>query len=161
MEDIGAAFSLLFILTFVAFIIWHRHRERMEKRRLLLDAQTRILDRIGTGEALSAFLQTEQGQALLRSHEVAEEPEKPGRGHGGLRMSIIGLLTAGVICIGIGVGFQYAARLTEPELVIPGGIVMGVGVGCIVAALIHYLLGTVWGLLRSDGEQDRSRTRSL
>jgi hypothetical protein len=75
-------------------------------------------------------------------------------------MSIIGLLTSGVICVGIGAGFLYASHLVEPELVIPAGIVSGVGVGCLVAALIHYVLGKVWGMLDDNGNRDRDRSRT-
>jgi hypothetical protein len=163
MEDLAAALIMLFILSFVAFIVFHKHHGRLERRRLELDVQARILDRIGTGEALTAFLQTEEGKALLRSPDNVEEQRAPFRHRGGIRMSIIGLLTAGVICIGIGAGFFYAAKmlLSEPELIVPAGLGTGVGVGCIVAALIHYALGKAWGMLGRDSEPDRSRTRSF
>jgi hypothetical protein len=160
-EDAAAAMIMLFILAFVAFLVWNKHKVRMDKQRMLLEAQTRILERIGTGDALTAFLQTEEGRALLQSHEKTEETEKPWRSYRGIRMSIIGLLTSGVICIGIGAGFYYAALRVEPDLMIPAGIVAGVGAGCIVAALIHYILGKAWGLLDGNGQQDRSRQRPL
>ena len=159
MEDLAAALCLLIILGFVAFLIMNKHQDRLEKRRLLLEAQTRILDRIGTGDALTAFLQTEEGKALMRGPEESEPAFKPGRRDGGIRMSILGLLTCGVICIGVGAGFFYAARMTEPDLYIPAGIVTGVGVACLVAAVIHFLLGMAWGLFRDNGAHDRSRSR--
>ena len=159
MEDIAAAFMLLVILGFVAFMVMHKHQDRLEKRRLQLEVQTRILDRIGTGDALAAFLQTESGKALMRNPEEIEPAFKPGRRDGGIRMSILGLLTAGVICIGVGAGFFYSARMIEPELYIPAGIVTGVGVACLVAAVIHFVLGMAWGLFRDNGERDRSRSR--
>jgi peptidoglycan/LPS O-acetylase OafA/YrhL len=159
MEDIAAALMLLVIFGFVAFMVMHKHQDRLEKRRLLLEAQTRILDRIGTGDALVAFLQTEEGKAILRSQEDREPAFKPGRRDGGIRMSILGLLTGGVICIGVGAGFFYAAQMTEPELYIPAGIVTGVGVACLVAAVIHFVLGMAWGLFRDNGEHNRSSTR--
>lgn len=163
MEDLAAALIMLFILAFVALMVFHKHHGRVERRRLQLEAQSRLLDRIGPGDALTAFLKTEEGKALLRSYESFEEPDKPAhRRHDGIRMSVIGLLTGGVICIGIGAGFMYAAQMTmDQDLMIPAGIVAGVGVGCIVAAIIHYALGKAWGMLGNGREQDGTRSRSL
>ena len=163
MEDLAPALIMLFILAFVALMVYHKHHGRLERRRLQLEAQARLLDRIGTGDALTAFLQTEEGKALLKSYEAFDEPEKPWqRRHEGIRMSVIGLLTAGVICIGIGAGFMYAANISmETDLYIPAGIVAGVGVGCIVAALIHYVLGKAWGMMGNGREQDGVRSRQL
>jgi hypothetical protein len=163
MEDMAAALIMLFILAFVALMVFHKHHGRIERRRLQLEAQTRLLDRIGTGDALTAFLQTEEGKALLKSYEAFDEPDKPvHRRHDGIRMSVIGLLTGGVICIGIGAGFMYAANIAvEHDLYIPAGIVAGVGVGCIVAAIIHYILGKSWGMLGNGHEQNGARSRQL
>jgi hypothetical protein len=159
---ISQALIVLVFFGFVGFMVWLRHSSRLEKRRLQVEAQTRILDRIGTGEALTAFLQTEEGKALLRSNEAFGESGQSPRRHDGIRMSVIGLLTGGVICIGIGAGFVVAAEISvDRDLFIPAGIVAGVGVGCIVAAIIHYALGKAWGMLGNGHGQDGARSRSL
>jgi len=156
------ALMLLVIFGFVGFMLWLRHRDRFEKRRLQVEAQTRILDRIGPGEALTAFLQTEEGRALLKSHESPEMPDALNlRRHDGIRMSIIGLLTAGVICLGIALGFLVVSHaVVDEDFVIPAAIVGGVGVGCMLAAVVHYVLGKAWGMLGSGSDRDHSRTRS-
>lgn len=163
MEELAPALIMLFILAFVALMVFHKHHGRIERRRLQLEAQTRLLDRIGTGEALTAFLATEDGKALLKGYDTFEEPETIiHRRHDGIRMSVIGLLTGGVICLGIGAGFFYAAQVAvDHDLFIPAGIVAGVGVGCIVAAIIHYILGKAWGMLGNGREQDGARSRPL
>ena len=155
------ALILLVIFSFVGFMIWLRHKDRFEQRRLQVEAQTRILDRIGPGEALTAFLQTEEGRALLKSHESPGERETPNRlRHDGIRMSIIGLLTGGVVCLGIALGFLVASHaIVEEDFLVPAAIVGGVGVGCMLAAVIHYALGRAWGILGSGGDRDRSRSR--
>ena len=155
------ALMLLTILGFVGFMVWLRHKSRLEKRRLQVEAQTRILDRIGPGDALTSFLQTEEGRALLSIHESLEDQTmfNPRR-HDGIRMSIIGLLTGGVICLGIALGFVVVAHaIIDEDFVVPAAIVAGVGVGCILAAVIHYVLGKAWGMLGSGADRDRSRSR--
>lgn len=156
MEEIGNAISLLAIFGFVAFLIWHGDRNRQARRELKTAERQKLLDRLGTGEALSSFLESEDGRKFL---EDLNEPVKERRGGGNLKMSVIGLLTVGFISLFIGAGFFYAAPQVDDRLLIPGGIIGGVGVGCIVAALIHYVLGRAWGLLGSDAENGSSKRR--
>jgi hypothetical protein len=157
MEEIGGALSLLAILAFVAFLIWHGDRNKQEQRRQKLAERERILDRIGTGDALTGFLQSDEGKRFL---EQLNEPVTGRHRGGNLRMSVIGLLTAGVITLCIGAGFFSAAPQVGQDLLIPGGILVGVGVGCLVAALIHYVLGKAWGMLKPD-EGDANSGRRL
>jgi len=161
MHDIFPVLILLVVFGFVAFMLWQRHQDRLQKRRLRAEAQARILDRIGPGEALTAFLQSEEGRTLLKSHESFDDPEIPShRRYDGIRMSIIGLLTAGVICMGIALGFLVVSHaIVEEAFIVPAAIVGGVGVGCILAAVIHYVLGKAWGMLGSGADRDRSRSR--
>lgn len=158
MEEIGNGLSLLAIFGFVAFLIWHGDKSRQAQREQKLAERERILDRIGTGEALTSFLESEQGRELLKQ---LNEPVKGrhGGGSGNLRMSVIGLLTAGVITLLIGASFFYAAPRVQETLIVPGGIIGGIGVGCLVAALIHYVLGRAWGLLDPDHKSEDPRRR--
>jgi len=156
MDEVGNGLSLLAIFGFVAFLIWNGERTKEAKRRLRSEERRMILDRIGTGEALTSFLQTEEGKRLI---DQADVPERVARTVGGLRASVLGLLTAGVIATILGGGFFYAAKLTEEELVIPGAIIGSIGIGCIVAALLHYIFGKVWGSLDQEQENGSSRKR--
>jgi hypothetical protein len=156
MDEVGNGLSLIAIFGFVAFLIWHGERTKEEKRRLRSEERRTILDRIGSGEALTSFLQTEEGRKLL---DQADPQEKAVRAMGGLRGSVLGLLTAGTLATILGGGFFYAAKLSYDELVIPGSIVGSIGIGCIVAALIHYVFGKVWGSLDPDNKNGSSRKR--
>lgn len=156
MEEIGGGLSLMAILAFVAFLIWNADQSKQEKRRQKSAARDRVLAQIGSGEALTSFLRTEEGRKLLGD---LDDPEKKSQSPGSIRMSIIGLLTGGVIMLVMGAGFFYAASRVEDNLIIPGGIIGGVGVGCIIAALIHYVLGKAWGMLDPADEKDNARRR--
>lgn len=156
MSEIGEGLSLIGILAFVAFLIWNADQTKQEQRRQRIAERDRILAQIGSGEALTGFLRTEEGRKLLGD---LDHPEKKGHSPNSLRMSIIGLLTGGVITLIVGAAFFYAAPRVEDNLIIPGGIIGGVGVGCIIAALIHYVLGKAWGMLEPSEEKDNPRRR--
>lgn len=151
MEEIGGALSLLAILGFVAFWIWHGEKAKKDRRQQRLEASEKLFDRIGSGEALTNFLKSEEGRRVL---DELNEPSPKKQTGAGIRVSIISLLTAGAITMSMGAGFFYVAPSTEPELVVPGAMIGGIGAGCIIAAIIQYILGKSWGLLDSGKPKD-------
>ena len=158
MEDIGNGLSLLAILGFVAFLIWHGDKSKQSQRELKVAERERILDRIGTGEALTSFLESAEGKAFLRQ---LNEPVKGRHGGGSLKMSVIGLLTGGVITLLVGASFFYAAPRVQDSLIVPGGIIAAVGIGCLIGALIQYVIGKAWGLLDDTDRKDEDPRRRL
>lgn len=94
-----------------------------------------------------------------RQERLEEINEPPRERRTGMKMSVVGLPTAGVICVFVGGGFMAVAPEVNETLLVPGFIVGAVGVGCLVSALIHYVLGRTWGLLDPEANNGRSRTR--
>jgi len=159
MEDVGAALGALAFFAFIAFLVWHSHERKLDRRRLRLEEQNRILDRLGSGPELAEFLKSEQGQKILSSLNEPE-PERPRNGpYSPYKMGIVGLLTAGVITMGVSVGFFIVANLTVGEFVIPAGICGGIGLGCLLAAWVQYAIGKRWGMLGNSTENGRSARR--
>jgi len=155
MDDIGGGLSFMAILGFVAFLIWNRDRSKQEQQRQKLAEREKLLDRIGTGEALTSFLRTDEGKRLFARIGEPEMPEN----RGGMRASFLRLLTAGVIATLTGVGFWYVAPLVEPELLIPGAVIGAIGLGCIAAAVLHYVFGKIWGTYDPEEENGHSARR--
>lgn len=52
-ELVGTLLGALLVLGFIAFLMWHTSRERFEKRRLRLEEQSRVLDRLGSGAEIA------------------------------------------------------------------------------------------------------------
>lgn len=152
MEEIGEGLSLLAILAFIAFWIWHGDSTKQQRRREQLREREKLLDKIGSGETLANFLNTDEGKKLMNEIN-APEPE-PSRG-GGLKMSILGLMTAGVICTILGAGFFFVAERAQEQLIIPGAIIGSIGLGCFAAALLHYVFGKAWNMLDANGQAQR------
>jgi hypothetical protein len=152
MEDIGEGLALIAILGFVAFWIWHGDSQKENRRREQLRERERLLDRIGSGEALTTFLNTDEGKKLMNDMNAPDPQTSRG---GGLKMSILGLMTAGVICLALGGGFFYIADGSQEQLLIPGAITGSIGIGCLAAALIHYLFGKAWHMLDANGRGNK------
>lgn len=150
----GSGLSTLAVFGFIAFLVWHGSREKFEKRRLRMEEQSRILDRIGSGPELVEFLRTEEGKRFL-SQLDEQEDDKP-RGHG-FRMGIIGLVTAGVIVGCLTTAFFVLAEFFDDQFYIPAVILAGVGVALILAAGVQYLFGRKWGLLETDRKAPQPR----
>src|SRR5688500_18994280 len=94
------------VLAFVAFLIWNTTRANLERRRLQLDAQGRMLDRIGSGPALTDFLKTDEGRNFFAHFAAAQAP--PGKDS---RRRILVLTTLGLIALFGGLVFVNAALL--------------------------------------------------
>ena len=148
------------VLAFIAFLIWNRTRATLERQRLQLDAQTRMLDRVGSGPALTEFLKTDEGQRFLKQIAPPEPPGKDARGR------IFMLTTLGLVALFGGFIVVSGALLPpllaeEPELplelvamgALPAFLLAGAGVGALVAALIMHRLSKKWGMLNAQGHK--------
>ena len=144
------------VLAFVAFLIWNRTRATAEHRRLQFDAQTRMLERIGPGQALTDFLQTEEGQRFFGQLTSEPTPRKD------TRTRILVLTTLGLIALFAGFFFVNAALLptllvAEPTVpvdaivitALPAFLLTGAGVGALVAAWLMHRLSKKWGMFEA------------
>jgi hypothetical protein len=148
----GPAVIVASILAFVAFLIWNGTRASLERRRLQLDAQGRVLDKIGSGQALTDFLKTAEGQRFFTS---------PAAQTGDTRSRILVLTTLGLIALFGGFVFVNAVLLPnmlsrEPSIpadlavaALPAALLAGAGVGALVAAWLMHRLSKKWGMLQA------------
>jgi hypothetical protein len=158
MDGIGSGLSSLAFFGFIAFLIWHGSREKFEKRRLRLEEQSRILDRIGSGPELTEFLKTAQGKRFLdqldeANSELSDERQK-GREY---RMGIIGLLMGGIIVSCVAASFFVLAAYYADQFVIPATIVGAVGLSLLLVAWLQYALGKKWDMFESGSKDVRPR----
>jgi hypothetical protein len=155
-EELTAAVGLI-LLVFIAFLVWNSGQKKLAQRRLRLEEQNALLDRIGSGGALAEFLQSKPGQQLLdRLNEPERHPEKPTD----IRSSVMTLLTCGAILPFIGIALIPVAILAEWEMLIPAGILIGAGLGCLIAAVIQRSVGKRLGLFDESRENADSETRA-
>jgi hypothetical protein len=147
----GPAVIVASVLAFVAFLIWNGTRASLERRRLQLDAQGRMLEKIGSGQALTDFLKTAEGQKFFASPGQASDA----------RSRILVLTTLGLIALFGGFVFVNAVLLPnllsrEPSMpadmavaALPAALLAGAGVGALVAAWLMHRLSKKWGMLQA------------
>ena len=153
------------ILAFAAFFIWNRTRDNLERRRLELDAQEKMLERIGPGEALTEFLRTDEGKRFF--DQLTASQSAPTRSKDP-RRTILVLTTLGLIALLGGVFMVNAVLIpnllvADPEISLdvlplvasPAILLTGAGVGALLAAWIMHRLSKKWGMLEAQ-EPDES-----
>jgi hypothetical protein len=91
------------VLGFMAFLAWlwfRRSQQQTELHRLHLEGRNRLLEQIGTPQALMEFVTTEAGHALLdplvHFKDSVPRPRRDG----------LWLIQAGLVTLLVGVGFR-------------------------------------------------------
>jgi hypothetical protein len=131
------------------------YRRWVRQTRMQTDVHTKILDRMQSNEDLLAYIQTPAGRNFLEFTPAGAAPEP--------RMSsaplgrILWSVQAGVVLAALGIGLGYAQG-TVPEEIMPaftvlGVIVMSLGLGAVVSAVIAYVLSSRLGLLPSRRQE--------
>lgn len=136
---------LLGQFAFIGFIIWVAARAREANQRQRSEERTRLLERFSSSQELTAFLNSEAGARLLKTH----------RGPGHPSRKIAGAVFGGVITLFIGLGFLVVVfQGWDPSggnLIVPGTIFVMIGIGILIAAAISSWLFSRAGLM-SDPE---------
>ena len=139
MDPAAIAVPVLFIS--LAWIIFSTIR-RYKIAKLQAEVQSRLLEKIGTGQELLAYAQTETGRQLLESLKV-ERVAPHGR--------IIGALQAGIVLFVFGAG-MLAVRNHVPDqgvegFTTAGALIISLGLGFALSAAASYYLSKSFGLL--------------
>ncbi|HVG09754.1 MAG TPA: hypothetical protein VNM67_18790 [Thermoanaerobaculia bacterium] len=132
---------LLGQFAFIGFIIWVAARAREARLRQRSEERTRLLERFSSSEELTAFLSSEAGARLLKTHKGSDHPTR----------KIVGAVFGGLITLFIGLGFLIVVFLgRDPSggrLIVPGTICVMVGIGILIAAGISSWLFSRAGLM--------------
>jgi len=134
----------------VAYRRWSR------QTKVQIDVHTKILDRMHSNEELLAYVQTPAGKAFLEFAPTGPSPDTTpvsiapfGR--------ILWSVQAGVVLASLGIGLRYAQGHVPEEIVpaftVLGVIVMSLGFGAVMSAVVAYVLSSRLGLLPSRKQE--------
>jgi hypothetical protein len=128
------------------------YRRWVRQTRMQTDVHTKILDRLQSNEDLLAYVQTPAGRNFLEWTPASRSGDQ------GMTSAPLGriLLSVqiGVVLAALGIGLRFAQGQV-PEEVVPGFsvlgiIVMSLGLGAVISAIVAYILSARLGLLPSS-----------
>jgi len=142
--DFIVAVTLPSMFAFFVWMIFATFR-RYKIARLQADVQSRLLEKIGTGQDLLAYAQTDAGRQLLESLQVERII------HQAPYSKIIGALQAGIVLSFFGAALLWLRGHVSVSNVdgftIFGALSLAVGMGFGVSAAASYYLSRSFGLL--------------
>jgi hypothetical protein len=103
-------------------------------------ARKAMLDKFASAQDLGAFLETKGGQRFMADLSSG----------GGPLQSVLGSIHKGIIAIFLGMGFfPLSGAFSQPAAVSGIGIVLVcVGCGFLLSAIVTYVLSRWWGLIQ-------------
>jgi len=124
------------------------YRRWVRQSRMQAEIHTKILDRLQSNEDLLSYVQTPAGRNFLEFAPTPMEREPQTNAPLG---RILWSVQAGVVLAALGIGLRYAQG-SVPEEIVPaftvlGIIVMALGLGAVVSAIVAYVLSSRLGLL--------------
>lgn len=145
MELIPIVISLGFfgmIMVLASFAAQRRKAEAEARAQV----QTRLLDKFGSSKEFVDFLQTDSGRSFLSNTQLHS---------GDARRRILTALTWGVTTAFAGLAFVVisASQFVDDEygMMVPGIILLSIGIGILLSSFISYRLSRSWGMLSEDG----------
>jgi uncharacterized protein (DUF2062 family) len=151
------------ILAIVSGLIWliktlvdYRRWSRISK--IQTEVHNKLLDRMTSNEDLLAYIQSPAGRRFLESTPI---PIDSPRSIGAPLGRILWSAQAGAVLTVLGLGIEVVSRSTLEEVAPPlaamGAVVIALGIGFLVSALLAYLLTRRFGLLNEPGPAPESR----
>jgi hypothetical protein len=137
--------------SFTAWVIVEGYRRRQQLR-MQAEFHSKLLDRMGSAQELSALLNSEGGAKLLSSLTSA-------RANGGAHLRILRAVQSGLVLLSLGVGlFLLVANRplssdAQDGLMMFATITTALGVGLILSAAAAYVLSRQMGLLAVETAQ--------
>lgn len=131
------------------------YRRWVRQTRMQIDVHTKILDRMQSNEDLLAYVQTPAGRTFLEFAPAGPAPET--RVSSAPFGRILWSVQAGVVLASLGIGLRYAQGHVPEEIVpaftVLGVIVMSLGLGAVISAIVAYVLSSRLGLLPSRKQE--------
>jgi hypothetical protein len=158
LAGMGVFIVVMTILVFFGLLVRQTvdYRRWVRQTRLQNEVHTKILDRMQSNDELLAYVQTPAGRHFLEFTPISTE-SAPKTVSAPLSR-ILWSVQAGVVLAALGLGFRYA-QSNVPEEIVPaftvlGVVVMALGLGAVVSAVVAYLLSARLGLLPARREEE-------
>ena len=141
------------ILLLLKMVIDYRRWSRLTK--VQTDAHTKLLDRFASNEDLLAYIQTPAGRRFLESNPISlDSPRSLNAPFGRILWST----QVGAVLTVLGTGVEIIARNAPDDIAGPisaiGAIVIALGIGFVVSAVLAYVLSRRFGLVQASATEE-------
>jgi hypothetical protein len=162
----GLAVGFILIL-FATVIIWLvrafiQHRRWLKASQVQAEVHTKLMDRMTSHEELLSYVQSPAGRRFLEAAPM--RPESEGPSFSAPVGSIIWSLMAGVVLTVLGIGFRYAGNFVKDDgrdaIIVVGVVVLSLGVGFILAALMAFAVSSRLGLFPAKAVAESHSTNA-
>ena len=140
-------YGVFLVFAFITLLIVLAAIERWRRETHRLDLQKAILDRVGSVKDLGEFLVTEQGERFLGS--LAAPQFRP-------QLRTLSTVGTGVVFLVVGMFLMFAlhtkflgataSRTTPPALLMGVLLLVAIGVGMLVSAVVSFVIARRLGL---------------
>jgi hypothetical protein len=139
------------LLWLIKTLIDQRRWSRLSK--IQTDVHTKLLDRFSSNEDLLAYIQSPAGRRFLESTPISVDAPRSIAAPLG---RILWSAQAGAVLTVLGVGITLVSRTTLEEVAPPlaaiGAVIVALGVGFLVSAVLAYLLTRRFKLMPDQGD---------
>ena len=118
----------------IVFIVWFETRQKQARVQARTELHKHLLDKFGSGTELAQFLETEGGKKMVE--DLGKDRVSPKER--ALKRVVTGTI---LTCLGAAC---LMLMYKEPDLVIPGGILLALGIGFLIAAFVTLRLSKSW-----------------
>ena len=125
------------------------HRRWTRVFRLQTEVHGKLIDRFGSSQEILTYMQTDAGKRFLEAAPISVDIQREERWPGILQRVLMPL-SAGIILTLLGTGLLFLRHSVvggETPLLLFGVVALMPGLGCIIAAVITWLLAQRLGLM--------------
>ncbi len=149
---LGGLGGFLGVAAFIGVLTWLvksviQHRRWLRASRVQAEVHAKIMDRMTTNEELLTYIQSPAGRRFLESTPLPEADAPRSAAPVG---PIIWSMMAGIVLATAGIGFRFSASSISNEAAsafnVVGTIIVALGVGFILSAVMAYLVSSRLGL---------------
>ena len=134
------------------------YRRWVRQTKVQIDVHTKILDRMQSNDDLLAYVQTPAGKTFLEFAPTSPAPDT--RVSSAPFGRILWSVQLGVVLAALGIGLRFAQNRVPDEIIpaftVLGIIVLSLGLGAVVSAVVAYVLSSRLGLLPARKQENNA-----
>lgn len=134
-------FGIVAPMTMIVLVVWMIARSKQRQAQYRAEVQGKVIEKFGSAPEFTEFLTTPAGREFVSNFQAAPASSAHDRIFSGVKWSLI-LAVLGIALI------VARAMGEDHDLIIPGAILLGLGIALCVSTIISYRLSKQWGLIK-------------